>query len=119
MINNQTYKVRYVNLKASSVFNMCGPEHKGPHEWDEQSLIERKKRAELVIQEKEKQNEFYSKLEKSIINDGFRNPILVNAGYCPPRKVCFLPPEMKDDSTKILFCHSNGGSRLWIAKNSI
>lgn len=80
---------------------MCGPDHSG--------------KAEEYIAKLNKRNNFYIKLEASILEEGFRNPILVNAGFCQPRKVCFLSTEMQDDSKKILFCHSNGGSRLWIA----
>lgn len=94
---------------------MCGPEHAGPKQWDEKGLAERRKSAQIYIDKLNKQNGFYIKLRTSIQKNGIQNPILVNAGFCQPRKFDSLPPEMKEDSTKILFCHSNGGSRLWIA----
>ncbi|KKL58968.1 hypothetical protein LCGC14_2220070, partial [marine sediment metagenome] len=54
------------------------------------------------------------------LKDGFRNPILVNAGWCAKirdrGKNVRLPLEMQDDHSKILSCPQNGGSRLYIAQ---
>ncbi len=109
---NLPYKIRYAELDPNTIFNMCGPEHSSSHEWNEE---ERKRSAQKYVDKLNKQNGFYTKLEKSICEKGIVNPILVNAGFCQPRKVFALPPTMQNDPDKILFCHSNGGSRLWIA----
>ena len=97
-----SYKIRFVVLDPHSIYNMCGPDRSG-------------KAQENIDKVNKRQHGFYTKLEQSIFDEGFRNPILVNAGFCQPRKVNFLPQEMQEDSAKILFCHSNGGSRLWFA----
>ena len=115
MFKNLPYKIRYAELEPNSIFNMCGPEHSSSPKWDEKGLAEQKKSAIKYVDKLNKRNGFYIKLEKSIRAKGIVNPILVNAGFCQPRKVFALPPEMKDDPNNILFCHSNGGSRLWVA----
>lgn len=61
-------------------------------------------------------NEFFIKLEQSILANGILNPILVSAGRCVDRFKDSLPQEMKEDSNKILVCDQIGGSRLSIAK---
>lgn len=113
MFRDFNYTIRYVILSPHKIFNMCGPEHAGPYEWDDAGLSARRKNAQIYIETKKK---FYTELEESILKEGIKNPILVAAGYVPPRKFNMLPPEMKSDSSKILFCHSNGGSRLYIAQ---
>ena len=90
------YKIRYGILPSKIIYNHAVPPQKHI------DLINR-------------QNNFYIKLEKSILKEGFINPILVTAGY-----VAFanykLPIEMQKDMTKALACNANGGSRLWIAQ---
>ena len=113
MIENYKYKLRYAVIPAQEIFNICGPEHAGPYKWDQQSLKLRKKYAQSYM---EKKKDFYANLEKSILEQGIRNPILVTAGYIQPRKAKMLPPHLRNDPCKILFCHSNGGSRLYFAK---
>ena len=61
-------------------------------------------------------SEFYKRLESSILTNGFRNPILVCAGYCPNVYQRNMPKFMKDDPNKILSCVKLGGSRLYIAQ---
>ena len=64
---------------------------------------------------KDTRNGFYSKLEESILRDGFRNPVLVNAGFVPDVYHHLLPDEWRKDPAKILACVNLGGSRLWVA----
>lgn len=110
------YKVRYVEIAAHKIFNECGPEAAGPPGEDDRNTKKRKKAAQKYIDRLNNKNGFYEKLEKSIIDEGIRNPILVNAGYIPSRKLFKLPVEMKNDHNKILVCHHLGGSRLWVAQ---
>lgn len=63
-----------------------------------------------------RKHNFFTKLEESVIKEGFINPILVNAGHCPWLWQRKLPAEMKNDSSKILVCCKWGGSRLWVAQ---
>lgn len=58
---------------------------------------------------------FYNKLEASILEEGIKNPILVNAGFCPSISQRYLPDNMKQNSQDILVCCKWGGSRLYFA----
>ena len=108
------YIVRYVEIPAKQIFNMCGPEHWERRGWetvwsDEEVLQNR-------IKERNKKDNFYNKLTGSILSQGFRNPILITAGWCLPKNLQKLPLEMQENEEKILACFGNGGSRLWIAE---
>ena len=111
-----TYTARYVIIPSKLIFNECGPQSAGPRGWDENTIKKRKIAADRYIDTLNGKNGFYDKLEESILKEGVRNPILVSAGWCPEKKISELPPEMKEDHSKILMCHSSGGSRLWAAQ---
>jgi len=114
------YKVRYGFLDSNIIFNEVGSYSEGPHGWDDESIKIREERWQQKVDDLNKENGFYIKLEKSILKEGFRNPILVDAGSCRlmrkgienPR----LPIEMQQDHKKILTCNYSGGSRLMIAQ---
>lgn len=120
MIKNRLYKLRYGILDSNIIFNEIGPFSGGQPGWDDESVRIREEKGLKHIKFINEQTGFFNKLEESILKDGFRNPILVNAGWCPlihdrgknPR----LPLEMQDDHSKILSCNHNGGSRLYIAQ---
>ncbi|NJO61612.1 MAG: hypothetical protein HC836_26200 [Richelia sp. RM2_1_2] len=59
---------------------------------------------------------FYDELEKSILEQGFINPIMVNAGFCPTISKRYLPKHMVENKNEILVCCKWGGSRLYIAQ---
>lgn len=65
--------------------------------------------------EVERKRVFYSKLEDSILTEGIRNPIMVNAGYVESPMDRKLPVEERADPSKILACCRYGGSRLYFA----
>jgi len=88
----------------------------GPPGWTESRLQKKRDRAEKHIKNMNKKSGFYTKLEESILKDGFRNPISVRCGWCSNHKSVSLPIEMQEDSTKILICDNHGGSRLWVAQ---
>jgi len=117
---NKNYFVRYGILDSNLIFNECGPYSGGPEGWDEESIKKREEVALRYIKTLNDDRQFYIKLEKSILKEGFRNPILVTAGYCPKIKDRGrngrLPIFMQQDHSKILTCNINGGSRLWIAQ---
>jgi len=96
------YTIRFAILNPNSIHNICGPDRSG-------------KAQEYIDKANKKKNGFFTKLEKSILDEGFRNPILVNAGFCHPYLIKYLPQDMIDDPKKILMCWINGGSRLWFA----
>lgn len=110
------FDIRYVIMNPHEIFNECGPENTGPWQWTPHDIMTRKANAEKTIHQRNKRDKFYTLLEKSILQEGFRNPILVCAGWCPPKKYKKLPPTMKNNKNKILICDRHGGSRLWIAQ---
>ena len=73
-------------------------------------------RGEKYIETMNNVNKFYEKLEKSIIQLGFRNPILVNCGLCYPLRESWLPKEVQGNLTNKIICDKCGGSRLYVAK---
>ena len=120
-MKNYNYKIRYGVLDSTLIFNECGPFSGGPPGWDEEAIKKREEKGLQHIAHQNKVNNFFNKIEESVLKEGFRNPILVDCGMCAhildrgihPR----LPIEMQEDHTKILTCNSNGGSRLWVAQN--
>lgn len=114
------YKVRYGILDSNIIFNEAGSYTEGSSGWDNKSVKIREDIWQQKVDNLNKENGFYNKLEKSILKNGFRNPILVDAGSCRlMRKGIqnpFLPIEMQQDHAKILTCNYNGGSRLMIAQ---
>jgi len=116
MNKNQPFKIYYTVLPSKLIFNECGPESAGPIGWSDKIIKQRQKLAEQYIEKLNKQNNFYNNLEKSILKEGFRNPILAKAGWCLPKKYISLPDNMKNNFSELLICDSNGGSRLWIAQ---
>ncbi len=97
------YDLRYVILDSNLIFN-------------------------IIEMKSDKEEDFFTKLEASILDEGFRNPILVRCGWYPVESFSFaskswcdqtrsnLPKEMKEDSKKILVSYNSGGSRLWVAQ---
>ena len=114
--NAWTYTARYIVIPSNLIFNECGPQSAGPRGWDENRVAKRKIASQNYIDTLNRRNGFYDKLEESILKEGIRNPVLVAAGWCPVSKISRLPPEMQEDHSKILVCHSSGGSRLWAAQ---
>ncbi len=121
-MSNRLYILRYGILDSNIIFNECGPHSGGPEGWDEESIEKRDVIAQRLIKTLNDDRGFYINLEASILKDGFRNPILVNAGWCPKirdrGKNGRLPIEMQEDHSKILSCNQNGGSRLYIAQKN-
>lgn len=103
---NWPYKVYKVDLPSKVIYNYLG------HTVTEQRIDKINNR-----------NGFYRVLEGSILKEGFRNPILVTAGWAynhhkrlATRMPRYLPKEMKQDYNNILICDRNGGSRLLMAQ---
>ena len=116
------YTLRYGILKSKNIFNECGPHSGGKPGWDDEAIESRRVVAQRKIDGLNERTNFYNNLEKSILKEGFRNPIIVNAGWCPKiRDRGFndrLPLDMQEDNSKILACNTNGGSRLWVAQRN-
>ncbi len=112
------YVVRYGMIPSRTIFNYCGPrtldyvmEGFTKEEADEKAVL-----SERWLNRYNKENQFYVKLEESILEEGFRNPLLIIAGSLGIVPSDQLPKYMKEDTEKILVCDSNGGSRLWVAQ---
>lgn len=118
--------IKYSILDAHQIINLCGPEH-DPVGWT----------PELIQTRKQKTNErlnragvkkFFQNLEQSILQEGFRNPIIVTAGlfsreYMKVDRhlnyihyVTRIPPEQIHNIKRLITCERLGGSRLYIAQ---
>ncbi len=116
MIVTSACNIKYAVLDSNIIFNECGPHSAGPRGWSPKRIEKRNIAAERWINTMNRKNGFYDKLEESILKEGCRNPILIVAGWCRENKLSHLPIEMQEDHKKILWCGSNGGSRLWVAQ---
>lgn len=111
------YHIRYGIIPAREIFNLCSPNLViFADQYEDISIKEEIGR--LYVQKFNEKVGFYEKLEKSILQEGFRNPILVTAGYPKWRKKedvdeTFFKLKRKED---LLFCEILGGSRLFIAQ---
>jgi len=114
--------VRYVEIPARKIFGMvgrCGGGHNTL--WEDWSADGRRKR-NLIMHEYEKNLDeicgHYSKLEKSILEDGFRNPVIITSGLPRRRHKRYLPPELLNgaESDLLLLEGTTGGSRLHVAQ---
>ena len=121
-MNNKGYRVVHVNIPAKHIFGMvgrCGGGHNSV--WTDWTKEGRTKRSKIIAEFEAGLDEIcghYKRLEKSILAEGFRNPITITCG--PPKKRSWdcVPPEMhKTNPKKLLFLETTvGGSRLWIAQ---
>ncbi len=108
------FELRYVIMDPNIITNKLSPECvSGKHETA----------GEYVAKFNER-NGFYTKLEASMLKEGFRNPILVVAGWYPSKYDPRYPARMAkkgisstpEDHTNEIYCLTNGGSRLWLAQ---
>jgi len=86
------YEIKYAEIHSTLISNQCGPT------------------VDIV------NHQFFKDLQRDILENGFRNPILVIAGECDSPAFKHLPKKMQDDPNEILWCGGNGGSRLWVAQ---
>ena len=90
------YKVRYVILNSNLIFNYNAP-------------------TEKIIEERNARDGFYNHLETSIIEEGFRNPIVVVSGFHQKgNNIGKFPKHMQNSDP--LYCRDCGCSRLWVAQ---
>ena len=120
--SSSSASVYYAMIPARDIFGMvgrCGGGHNTV--WEDWSDIGKLKR-KIIIEEFEagmdKLCGHYAKLEQSVLQEGFRNPIIITCGKPQRRKLSHLPPEMleKDPSELLLLEGFTGGSRLWVAQ---
>jgi len=106
------YKIRYLTLDSNLIFNYCGP-MSGLH----MNTIERQLRGvKQKIEIRAAIDNFYERLEENILQNGFLDPIVVNAGFVKDPVWRRHPNDQRALPIKeILSCYKLGGSRLWIA----
>jgi hypothetical protein len=118
----KSVQVRYVEIPARQIFGMVGRCGGGYNSlWADWSPEGRQKR-ELIMREYEEElNKIcghYSKLEKSILAEGIRNPVVITCGLPKKRTTKHIPPEMLEnaESNLLLLEGTTGGSRLHVAQ---
>ncbi|NJO64270.1 MAG: hypothetical protein HC836_40705 [Richelia sp. RM2_1_2] len=108
---NLKCQIRYKILESNLIFNYIGPAmgyHRNPRR---ESLINKR------IEEQNARDNFYNKLEASILCEGIRNPIIVNAGWISSDVFNELPDEVQVKGLhNLIICFQIGGSRLHIAQ---
>ena len=121
-----TYNIRYVELDSNRIVNLCGPERL-PVGWTPDIIKKRQIETQKYI---DRSKEFYEKLEKSILSEGLKNPILVTAGFFSSQyfEANFgerqkqhdlwrrIPPDLQSNKEQVLICEKIGGNRLYLAQ---
>lgn len=114
---DRLYGVYSFDLNGSDIFNYAGPPGVGCHYTDSNK---RKEAENHYIEQFNKKNDnFYINLEKSVLENGFRNPILVTRGWAPEsakKRINQGFPDLRYEDTN--FCCTFGGSRLWVANRN-
>lgn len=108
----RSYKVYFSHLDPNSIVNYIGPMN-GLFNIQDKNLVQ--KRLNQKISARNSLDNFYEKLEQSILEEGIRNPITVKAGWIMESKwkLLGITNQNKKD---LLFCDWNGGSRLYVAQ---
>lgn len=121
-------KTYFKVLRARSIINLCGPERL-PAGWTPAIIKKRRQQTLEYIERMDQKNGFYRNLEKSILDEGVRNPILTTAGFFSPAYMEVDPkpantknlkarvhPDLKNRMPEQIVCHMYGGSRLYMAQ---
>lgn len=104
---------RYTVLDPNTIYNIPSPSYRYKHLPE----FERQIRTEDYINRRNRVDNFYTRLEQSILKEGFRNPIIVYAGWIPIDVWKSLPEYVKTPSIETFICCWNwGGSRLYFAQ---
>lgn len=108
-----SYKIKFVTLNSHDIYNYAGPGY-GVHYCSKE---ERARQAQNHVNARNKRDKFFERLESSILKDGFRNPLIIQAGNMPPSVWRNMPPYLTNQGIEnVLICMNWGGSRLWIAQ---
>jgi len=124
-------KLRYVELEPDKIFNWLNPKNitcwiAYPELqnvwWEPETLKIREEFGKIWTEEFDKITGHFSKLEKSMLRDGFHHPISAVTGrpldmYLTSNKeMNNFPPELQADIQNAIYSHTFGGSRLTIAQ---
>lgn len=115
-------KVYFDKIRPNLIFGMvgrCGGGHNTA--WSDWSTAGRAARREIITEFEHGMNEIcghYSKLEKSILEQGMRDPLIVTCGWPVRKKMEHVPPEVRtlSPNKRLLLEGTTGGSRLWVAQ---
>lgn len=113
------YNLRYGLLPARKIYNLASPELViSPSEY--KGNMNKKWVASVYINRFNEEIGFYEKLEKSIMKEGIRNPIIVTSGVPRWRDIEDVDLEYLKTvhPSEWLFCEFLGGSRLYIAQKN-
>lgn len=97
-VNDASYDVRYAPIDSSLIFNFLEPK---PHRFKNNP-------------------KFYQEIEKSVLENGFFNPVIVVVQDKNQRKKYFmnnLPAKIRSLDSPVVVC-IRGGSRLWVAQRN-
>jgi hypothetical protein len=115
--------IRYVKrVDPNKIFGMVGRCGGGYNTiWADWSIEGRRCREKIMEEFEQGMNKIcghYDRLEKSILKEGFRNPLIVTSGLPTSRPMYLIPPELRPPySSDWLFLEGGtGGSRLWVAQ---
>lgn len=115
-------KIYYTLLNPNKIFGSVGRCGGGYNTvWEDWTVSGRIARDSITRQYEEGMNSIcghYEKLEKSILEEGFRNPLIITRGFPLKRKLSHLPPEILNLSLgeRYILEGVTGGSRLWVAQ---
>lgn len=114
--------VFYAMLNPRNIFGMVGRCGGGYNTvWEDWSESGRAARDHITKEYEDGLNYIcghYTKLEESILKEGFRNPLIITCGHPLKRQLHHLPPELRSRPSHELFLLEGvtGGSRLWVAQ---
>lgn len=117
-----TTKVYFDIVDPNLIFGMVGRCGGGYNTvWEDWTTEGRTARENIMREYEEGLNKIcghYDKLEKSILTDGFRNPLIISCGIPKRCKLHHLPPEIVKLPLRerLLLEGVTGGSRLWVAQ---
>jgi hypothetical protein len=115
---NNHYTIRYVVVDPQDIINMCGPDYNYiPRGWSEKEIQKQKEQEKRFIEYFNKEINFFNNLEKSILEKGILNPVLLTSGLPQFRNIEHMAPEQQKIPAKdMLVCELLGGSRIYVAK---
>lgn len=115
--------VRLVTVDAASVFNLCHPardavivrDWRGRRDWhDSHYDAVRDLMEKVYVEEFDRENGHYRRLEESILEEGVKAPVMLVSGGVRRRRPAEMPPHLRS-RRDVLVCEYLGGSRLYIA----
>lgn len=120
--HNQPVPVFYELIDPKKIFGMVGRCGGGYNTtWADWTYSGRMARVNIIREFEEGMNQIcghYEKLEKSILEHGIRDPLIISCGIPIKKKPYHIPPEVMDiiPPNRLLLEGTTGGSRLWVAQ---